>query len=79
MKNILVASLISLALATVAGCRSHMQGMTMQGMGQRSLGKSHSSANTMMGHMPGHGTVMKMMPCCEQCPMMKEVAARVGS
>jgi hypothetical protein len=72
MKNIVVASLISLALGTtVGGCGSHMWGMAMQGMGQRSSGENHSRANTMMGHMPGHVTVMKMMPCCEQCPMMK--------
>jgi hypothetical protein len=72
MKNIVVASLISLALGTtLAGCGSHIRRMTMQGMGQRSSGENHSSANTMMGHMPGHGTMMKMMPCCEQCPMMK--------
>ena len=71
MKNIVVASLILLVLGTTAGCGSHMWRMTLQGMGQRSSGENHSSANTMMGHMPGHGTMMKMMPCCEQCPMMK--------
>jgi hypothetical protein len=72
MKNIVLAGLILLTLGTtLAGCGSHMRRMTMQGMGQRSSGENHSSANTMMGHMPGHGTMMKMMPCCEQCPMMK--------
>jgi hypothetical protein len=70
MKNIVVLSLIAVALVTTAGCRPHMRGMMMHGMGERSSGENPASANAMMGHIPESG-MMKMMPCCEQCPMMK--------
>jgi hypothetical protein len=72
MKNIMVASSIALALGTTAaGCSPHMPGMMMHGMEERSSGEHRASANPMMGHTPGNGMMMKMMPCCEQCPMMK--------
>jgi hypothetical protein len=70
MKNIVLASLIALALGTTAaGCRPHMSGMMMHGMEERSSGENPERANAMMGHMPESG-ILKM-PCCEQCPMMK--------
>jgi hypothetical protein len=71
MKSIAIAGLVALALGTTAaGCRPHMWGMMMQGMGEQSSSENPSSAKAMMGHMPGNDMMREMMQCCEQCPMM---------
>ena len=69
MKIFAVAGLIALALTT-AGCSPRMRGMMHGGMGEVSAANRDSSSGSMMGQMHEKG-MMKMMPCCEQCPMMK--------